>query len=53
MIAAEQRLKDLLVRGLAGDGAGYRIFLTELSGHLRAFFRRLLARMPDEVEDLV
>jgi RNA polymerase sigma-70 factor (ECF subfamily) len=49
----EDRLKDLLVRGLAGDGAAYHRFLGELSGHLRAFLRRRLARMPDDVEDLV
>jgi RNA polymerase sigma-70 factor (ECF subfamily) len=49
----EDRLKDFLVRGLAGDGAAYHRFLGELSGHLRAFLRRRLARMPDDVEDLV
>lgn len=53
MTVREDRLKDLLVRGLAGDGAAYHRFLGELSGHLRAFLRRRLARMPDEVEDLV
>jgi RNA polymerase sigma-70 factor (ECF subfamily) len=49
----EDRLKEFLVRGLAGDSAAYHRFLGELSGHLRAFLRRRLARMPDEVEDLV
>jgi RNA polymerase sigma-70 factor (ECF subfamily) len=49
----EDRLKEFLVRGLAGDGAAYHRFLGELSGHLRAFLRRRLARLPDEVEDLV
>lgn len=49
----EDRLRDLLVRGLAGDNAAYRVFLTELSAHLRAFLRRRLARLPDEIEDLV
>jgi RNA polymerase sigma-70 factor (ECF subfamily) len=49
----EDRLKESLVRGLAGDGAAYHRFLGELSGHLRAFLRRRLARLPDEVEDLV
>lgn len=53
MTVREDRLKDLLVRGLAGDGAAYHRFLGELSGHLRAFLRRRLARMPDDVEDLV
>jgi len=49
----EDRLREFLVRGLAGDGAAYHRFLGELSGHLRAFLRRRLARLPDEVEDLV
>ena len=53
MIAAEDRLRDLLVRGLAGDAAAYHVFLKELSAHLRAFLRRRLSRLPDEVEDLV
>jgi RNA polymerase sigma-70 factor (ECF subfamily) len=51
--ASEARLRDLLVRGLAGDAAAYHRFLGDLSAHLRAFLRRRLARMPDEVEDLV
>ncbi len=41
------------MRGLAGDTAAYHRFLMELSAHLRAFLRRRLAGMPDEVEDLV
>jgi RNA polymerase sigma-70 factor, ECF subfamily len=49
----EERLRDLLVRGLAGDGAAYHAFLRELSAHLRAFVRKRLARMPDYVEDVV
>ena len=53
MIAAEDRLRDLLVRGLAGDAAAYHVFLKELSAHLRAFLRRRLSGLPDEVEDLV
>lgn len=53
MTVREDRLKDFLVRGLAGDGAAYHRFLGDLSGHLRAFLRRRLARMPDDVEDLV
>lgn len=51
--ASEERLRDLLVRGLAGDASAYHAFLQELSAHLRAFFRRRLVRLPDEVEDLV
>jgi RNA polymerase sigma-70 factor (ECF subfamily) len=49
----EERLRGLLARGLAGDALAYHAFLKELSGHLRAFFRKQLVRLPDEVEDLV
>jgi RNA polymerase sigma-70 factor (ECF subfamily) len=53
LYAAEERLKDLLILGLGGDGQAYHAFLQELSAHLRAFLRKRLARLPDEVEDLV
>ncbi len=53
MNASENRLRDALCRGLSGDNAAYQQFLTELSGFLRAFLRRRLTRLPDEVEDLV
>ncbi len=49
----EARLRELLVRGLAGEAAAYQAFLKELSAHLRGFLRKRLARLPDEVEDLV
>jgi len=51
--ASEDRLRDLLVRGLAGDAPAYHACLKELSAYLRAFLRRRLVRLPDEVEDLV
>jgi RNA polymerase sigma-70 factor (ECF subfamily) len=51
--AGEEGLKKLLILGLAGDGQAYHAFLQELSAHLRAFLRKRLARLPDEVEDLV
>ena len=51
--AVERRLRDSFVRGLAGDAAAYHRFLKELAAHLRAFFRKRLIRLPDEVEDLV
>lgn len=51
--AREERLRDLLVRGLAGDAPAYHAFLKDLSAHLRAFLRKRLVRLPDEVEDLV
>lgn len=53
MRASEDRLRDLLVRGLAGEAPAYHAFLKELSAHLRAFLRGRLGRLPDEVEDLV
>ena len=49
----EQRLRGLRLCALAGDEAAYRGFLSALGAHLRAFLRRRLARLPDEVEDLV
>jgi RNA polymerase sigma-70 factor (ECF subfamily) len=49
----EERLRGLLVSGLAGDGPAYHSFLKELSAHLRAFLRKRLAQVPEEVEDLV
>lgn len=53
MSGREDELRSLLVRGLAGDGASYHAFLKDLSGFLRAYLRGRLARIPDEVEDLV
>jgi RNA polymerase sigma-70 factor (ECF subfamily) len=50
--AAEERFKALMVAAVAGDGAAYRMLLTELAPHLRAYFARRLARGPD-AEDLV
>ena len=49
----EQRLRGLLLEGLAGDALAYREFLKGLSAHLRAYFRRRLSTLPDEIEDLV
>ncbi|MBE0614987.1 MAG: sigma-70 family RNA polymerase sigma factor [Burkholderiales bacterium] len=51
--AGEERLRNLLILGLAGNESAYHTFLRELSAHLRAFLRRRLVRLPDEVEDLV
>jgi len=53
MLSKEERLRGLLLRGLAGESSAYHEFLKELAAHLRAFLRRRLARMPEEVEDLV
>jgi RNA polymerase sigma-70 factor (ECF subfamily) len=53
MSATEDRMRGLLLQGMAGDGAAYHAFLKELSAHLRSFLRRRLMRLPDDVEDLV
>jgi RNA polymerase sigma-70 factor (ECF subfamily) len=51
--AIEGRLRTLMSSGLDGDWHAYKTFLKELSAHLRAFFRKRLTLLPDEVEDLV
>jgi RNA polymerase sigma-70 factor (ECF subfamily) len=51
--ASEERLRQLMIRGLGGDAPAYHAFLQELSAHLRAFLRKRLAGLPDDVEDLV
>jgi RNA polymerase sigma-70 factor (ECF subfamily) len=49
----EERLRAGFVRGLAGDGAAYQAFLQDLGGYLRAFLRKRLSGLPDDIEDLV
>ena len=49
----EEHLHSLMLKSLTGDGLSYRVFLNELSMHLRSFLRRRLARYPEEIEDLV
>jgi RNA polymerase sigma-70 factor, ECF subfamily len=49
----EERLRSLMLQSLAGDAAAYRIFLDELTTHLRSYLRRRLGGLPDEVEDLL
>lgn len=49
----EDRLRGLFVQGLAGDATAYQAFLKDMSAHLRAFFKRRLASLPDDIEDLV
>jgi len=51
--ANEERLQELLLRGLAGEALAYNAFLGETAAFLRGFLRRRLPRLPDEVEDLV
>lgn len=50
---SEERLRQLLMCGLDGDAQSYHGFLKEMTAHLRAFFRKRLSSLPDEVEDLV
>lgn len=49
----ESRLRALLLAGLDGDAQAYHAFLRALGAHLRAFLRRRLYRLPDEIEDIV
>lgn len=53
MKAAEQRLRTQLLQGMEGDAQAYQAFLKGLSTHLRAFLRRRLSTLPDDIEDLV
>ena len=56
MRADEKRLKVLFTRGLAGDQAAYREFLSELSLLLRGYIRRQLLPFPgaqNNVEDVL
>ena len=49
----EEQLQALLLAGLDGDARAYRQFLEELTKRLRAFLRRRLFDMQDQVEDIV
>lgn len=51
--AGEDRLRNQLLLGLDGDAAAYQAFLQAMSAHLRAFFKRRMASLPDDIEDLV
>ena len=51
--STEEHLSGLLARGLVGDEVAYRFFLGELARHLRSWLRGRLARLPEEVEDLL
>ena len=53
MSPSETHLKELLLKGLAGDASAYHAFLKALAAHLRAFLRKRLGSLPDDVEDLV
>jgi RNA polymerase sigma-70 factor (ECF subfamily) len=49
----ETRLKGLMLRGLAGDGAAHAELLAALAGNLRAYFLRRLGPASADAEDLV
>jgi RNA polymerase sigma-70 factor (ECF subfamily) len=52
MISEESELKALMVRGLDGDAAAYRILLVAMQDHLLSFFTRRLAGDRSRAEDL-
>lgn len=49
----ESALKPLWLRAQSGDEAAYRHALRLLASRLRAYLKRRLSGLPDEVEDLV
>jgi RNA polymerase sigma-70 factor (ECF subfamily) len=51
--ATEELLHKQFVAALGGDAVAYEQFLAAIASHLRAFFRRRLTQLPDDVEDLV
>jgi len=54
--SSEAELRDLMIAGLDGDAAAHKALLAKLSGHLRAYFKKHVARInrdPVEAEDLV
>jgi len=52
-VEIERTLKRSFLQSLEGDGLQYEQFLKTLSGHLRAFFKKRLFQLPDDIEDLV
>jgi len=50
---AELRLKQLMLLGLEGDATAYRALLSDLSGRLRAYYRKRLGSGVADAEDLV
>ena len=49
----EEHLRGLMLKAHTGDDAAYQALLTQLSGHLRAFYWRRLRGIAVEIEDLV
>jgi RNA polymerase sigma-70 factor (ECF subfamily) len=52
-MADEAHLRAQLLKGLDGDEAAHRAFLTEAAALLRAYFRNRLRGAPQDAEDLV
>lgn len=52
-VEIENTLKNAFIKGLDGDSRQYKEFLTSVSLHLRAFFKKRLFYLPDDIEDLV
>lgn len=52
-MADEAYLRALLLRGLAGEDAAHRAFLTEAAALLRSYFRGRLRGRAEDAEDLV
>ena len=51
--AGEDSLRSQLLLGLEGNAAAYQAFLQAMGAHLRAYFKRRMASLPDDIEDLV
>lgn len=49
----ETEFRALLLKGLAGDEAAHRLFLSEAAALLRGYFRNRLRGAPEDAEDLV
>jgi RNA polymerase sigma-70 factor, ECF subfamily len=52
-MADEAHLRALFLKGLAGEEAAHRAFLTEAAALLRAYFRNRLRGQAEDAEDLV
>lgn len=52
-MAEEAHLRASLLKGLAGDEAAHRGFLTDAAGLLRSYFRNRLRGQAEDAEDLV
>lgn len=53
MTDRESQFKALMLRGLDGDAASWRVLLSDLGGHLRPYFSRRLFDGGSDAEDLV